>query len=191
VLAIAITILVLDLAVHPPGSPLDQFLQAWPAYLAYVVSFLTIGVTWIGHTAITDRLTHVDTTLMRLNLLFLMAVSFLPFPTRMVAESLHESTGAQRVAAVVYGLTLLWIRLMFMVLDGHARRAHLFEKGAADEDLQDARSKASYVIVAYLVTIGLGMIFPLAAILIYFAIGVVLIIPFHAAAQALRHRSGR
>ena len=43
VFAIAITLLVLDVAVHPPGTPLEQVLHAWPAYVAYVVSFLTIG----------------------------------------------------------------------------------------------------------------------------------------------------
>jgi uncharacterized membrane protein len=44
VFGFAITLLVLDIALHPPGTPLQQVLHAWPAYLAYVVSFLTIGV---------------------------------------------------------------------------------------------------------------------------------------------------
>jgi uncharacterized membrane protein len=56
VLAIAITLLVLDVAIRPPGSPLHQFLRGWPSYLAYLVSFLTIGgslttvspILWIG-----------------------------------------------------------------------------------------------------------------------------------------------
>jgi TMEM175 potassium channel family protein len=43
VFAIAATLLVLDIAVHPPGTPLQQVLRAWPSYLAYLVSFLTIG----------------------------------------------------------------------------------------------------------------------------------------------------
>jgi TMEM175 potassium channel family protein len=47
---------VLDIAVHPPGTPLEQVLHAWPAYLAYLVSFLTIGAGWLAHTALTDRL---------------------------------------------------------------------------------------------------------------------------------------
>ena len=51
VFAIAITLLVLDIAVRPGGSPLDEFFSAWPSYVGYVVSFLTIGVAWIGHTA--------------------------------------------------------------------------------------------------------------------------------------------
>ena len=76
VLAIAITLLVLDIAVHPPGTPLEQVLHAWPAYVAYVVSFLTIGAAWLAHTALTDRLAQSDSIFLRLNLLFLLVVAF-------------------------------------------------------------------------------------------------------------------
>ena len=71
VFAIAITLLVLDLAIPESGPALDRVLDAWPFYLAYVVSFLTIGATWIAHTAITDRLARADLGLLRLNLLLL------------------------------------------------------------------------------------------------------------------------
>lgn len=80
VLAIAITLLVLDLAVRPPGSPTDEFFRAWPSYVAYVVSFLTIGGAWTAHHSLTDRLEGVDSIFLRLNLLFLLAIAFLPFP---------------------------------------------------------------------------------------------------------------
>jgi uncharacterized membrane protein len=64
VFAIAITLLVLDLAIRSSGSPLRRVLDAWPFYLAYVVSFLTIGAAWLAHTGITDRLAKVDLTLL-------------------------------------------------------------------------------------------------------------------------------
>ena len=79
VFAIAITLLVLDVAVHPPGTPLEQVLHAWPAYVAYVVSFLTIGAAWLAHTSLTDRLAQSDSIFLRLNLLVLLVVAFLPF----------------------------------------------------------------------------------------------------------------
>lgn len=85
VFAVAITLLALDLAV--PASTqtqrhlLDAIGEQWPAYLGYVVSFATIGALWLGHNAITDYLERVDITFLRLNLLVLMCVSFLPFPT--------------------------------------------------------------------------------------------------------------
>jgi hypothetical protein len=58
VFALAATLLVLDPAVHPPGTPLQQMLHVWPGYVAYVVGFLTIGGAWLLHTALTERLTR-------------------------------------------------------------------------------------------------------------------------------------
>jgi uncharacterized membrane protein len=95
VFAIAITLLVLDVAVHPPGTPLEQVLHAWPAYVAYVVSFLTIGAAWLAHTALTDRLAQSDSIFLRLNLLVLLVVAFLPFPTRLVADALRLRSNRQ------------------------------------------------------------------------------------------------
>ena len=73
-------------------------LQAWPDYLAYVVSFLTIGAAWLVHTALTGRLARSDPIFLELNLLVLLVVAFLPLPTRLVADALHD-TGAERVAS--------------------------------------------------------------------------------------------
>ncbi len=185
VLAIAITLLVLELAVRPPGTALEQFLHAWPAYLAYAVSFLTIGAGWIAHNALTDRLDRADVLLLRLNLLFLMAVGFLPFPTRLVADSLHEDVAAERVAVVVYGLTLLAIRLTFILMDSYSRRAHLLLPSDDDPDLQDLRRKYIYVVVGYVLTIALGLLVPIAAVILYFALAIVLVVPFRMVAQVL------
>ena len=69
VFGFAITLLVLDIALHPPGTPLQQLLHAWPVYLAYVISFLTIGAAWLAHTTLTDRLARTDPLFLRLNLL--------------------------------------------------------------------------------------------------------------------------
>jgi TMEM175 potassium channel family protein len=87
VFGFAITLLVVDLALHPPGTPLQQVLHAWPEYLAYVTSFLTIGGAWLLHNALTEQLARIDQLFLRLNLLVLLAVVFLPFPTRVVAEA--------------------------------------------------------------------------------------------------------
>ena len=181
VIAIAITLLVLDLAVRPPGSPWEQLRQAWASLLAYVVSFLTIGAAWIAHNALTDLLDRADVLFLRLNLLFLLFVAFLPFPTRLVADGLYEhETGAERVAVVVYGLTLLAIRLSFFVLESYTRREHLLIAGADDADLRDERKKFVYVAIGYIITIVLGILVPLAAVVIYFALTIFLVIPFRA-----------
>ena len=87
VFAIAITLLVLDITV-PAGSEDDLLaavLNQWPSYLAYVVSFATIGVAWLEHNAITDYMDYADAMVVRVNLLLLLLISFLPFPTRLIA----------------------------------------------------------------------------------------------------------
>ena len=111
VFGFAITLLVLDIALHPPGTPLQQVLHAWPSYLAYVTSFLTIGGAWLLHTGLTDQLARTDPIFLRLNLLVLLVVVFLPFPTHLVAEALHQTRG-ERVYVTMYGLALLVIRLL-------------------------------------------------------------------------------
>jgi len=107
VFAIAITLLVLEIGIDP-----DQYddlwsaiLREWPAYLAYVTSFLTVGGVWLAHHRLFMRLRFVDPTLMRLNILLLMIASFLPFPTGLLAEAFDVSREAERAAVVVYGFT--------------------------------------------------------------------------------------
>ena len=111
VFAVAATLLVVDIAIHPPGTPLEQVLHAWPSYFAYVVSSLTIGAAWLAHTELTNRLARTDPLLLRINLLLLLVVAFLPFPTQLVADALHHK-GSERVFVTMYGLNLLAIRML-------------------------------------------------------------------------------
>ncbi len=185
VLAIAITLLVLDVAIRPPGSPTHEFLNGWPTYVAYLVSFLTIGGAWIAHNSLTDRLDRVDSIFLRLNLLFLLAVAFLPFPTRLVAEALERNTDWQRMAVTVYGLTILVVRLTFALLVSYTRREHLRRVRADDPDLQEARKKTGIVLIGYGVAIVVGLLAPPVAIALYFALAVFLVVPFRAAAREL------
>ena len=187
VFAIAITLLVLELAVRPPGSPLEQVLHAWPSYLAYVVSFLTIGAAWLSHNEMTDRLERADQILLRVNLLLLLVVVFLPFPTRLVAESLHNIRG-ERVYVTMYGLTLLAIRVFGFLLDEYARREHLnTPKGDSEE--REGERKLLSVVVGYLIAILVGLVFPGLAVAGYFGIAVYLVVPFREVARLLFSRS--
>ena len=116
VFAIAITLLVLDLNVPETSDDLLQgILDAWPSYLAYGTSFLTIGGIWLAHHALFARLRQVSASLLRANLLLLMAVAFVPYPTRLVAESIHNES-AERTAVVFYGLTLLVVAIIAAVM---------------------------------------------------------------------------
>src|SRR5215831_17370979 len=99
VFAIAITLLVLDLAV--PESAFDDLWHGigheWPGYLGYATSFLTIGAIWLSHHGIFRRLQYANGSVIKINLLLLMVVAFLPFPTRLMAEAIRNSD-AERAA---------------------------------------------------------------------------------------------
>jgi uncharacterized membrane protein len=86
VFAIAITLLVLEIKVPPPGTALGaELLHLWPSYLAYVVSFLVIGAIWLNHHAMFQHIVRVDGMLLLFNILHLMPIAFLPFPTAVLA----------------------------------------------------------------------------------------------------------
>ena len=187
VFSIAATLLVLDIAVRPPGT-LQQVLDAWPAYLAYVVSFLTIGAAWLVHTVLTGRLTRSDPIFLQINLLVLLVVAFLPFPTRLAAGALHD-TGAERVAVTFYGLTLLAIRILGSALDAYARREHLYSPQADGDEVQGPRRKLLPVVIGYVIAILIGLVLPEVAVVLYCAIAVYLIVPFREVARLLPRRS--
>src|SRR5262249_31678877 len=89
-------------------------LHAWPTYFAYVVSFLTIGIMWMNHHTIMAHVVRVDRPLLVLNLLLLMGIVAIPFPTALVAEHLRDEGGT--VATVTYGLVMIVISAGFASL---------------------------------------------------------------------------
>jgi uncharacterized membrane protein len=119
VFAVAITVLVFNLlpiADKTAGTPGTVALTArhlghyWPSYLAYVVSFLTIGIMWLNHHTMLSAVTKVNRPVLVLNLFLLMGVVAIPFPTALVADHLNES-GEGKVAAVTYGLVMIAISI--------------------------------------------------------------------------------
>jgi uncharacterized membrane protein len=167
---------VLDFAIHPPGSPLHQVLHIWPSFVAYLISFLTIGAAWLGHTALTDRLGRTDSVFLRLNLLLLLAVTFLPFPTRLVGEALREPS-SERVFVTIYGCTLLAIRVLGFALDAYADSEHLYAAKADDEEQRERRQLLP-VVLAYAVAILVGLAFPRLAVWLYLGTALYLVVPF-------------
>ena len=65
-----------------------------------------IGAVWIGPAALSDRLARADALLLRINLLLLLFVTFMPFPTKLVAEAIRDRN-SERVFVTLYGITLL------------------------------------------------------------------------------------
>jgi uncharacterized membrane protein len=123
VIAVAITLLVLDIKV--PATPLaphhslaGELASHWPVYAAYVTSFLTIGIIWINHHVMIGRLRETDHTILFLNLLLLLSIGVLPFGTSLMAAFLREHTG-QHLAAAIYSGSFLVMGLFFAVLNAH------------------------------------------------------------------------
>ncbi|MEV4619314.1 TMEM175 family protein [Asanoa sp. NPDC049573] len=120
VLAIAITLLVLDLRVPVrdalEGSLADALGHEWPSYAAYVTSFLLIGIIWVNHHAVFELLGAIDRVALFLNLLLLMTVAAIPFATSLFAEYLTAGGSAARTAALVYSGLFLAMSLAFTLL---------------------------------------------------------------------------
>lgn len=132
VFAIAITLLILtvDLS-HAGGGALgERLLRLWPSYLAYGVSFLTIGIMWANHHDLFRQVGRTDRTLVLLNLMLIMLVAFIPFPTSIVAEFVREPD-ERRAAALLYGITLTTTAVCFLALWLYAsHRGRLLHKEA-------------------------------------------------------------
>ena len=110
IFAVAITLLVLDLrapdpASLPPGGLSVALLNQWPAYVAYVISFVTILIMWVNHHSLFKRIVLCDHWLLLLNGLLLMSITFVAFPTSLVSHFIQEPDG--KVAAAVYSFTFV------------------------------------------------------------------------------------
>ena len=123
VFAIAATLLILtvDGAVGGEGIGLDAELRhAWPAYVGYVVSFVTIGIMWLNHHTVMSLVERVDRRFLLANLGLLMCIAFVPFPTRLMAEHIRGA-GAES-AALAYGFTLTATAVFFNTVWLYASR---------------------------------------------------------------------
>jgi uncharacterized membrane protein len=112
VFAVAITLLVIEIAV-PTGEDLwHQLKEEWPSFAAFFVSFWVIGIIWVNHHGVLDHLKRANRGVLYLNLLLLMTVVFIPFSTALLAE--HLKSGAdEEVAAVVYSAAFTAMGLAF------------------------------------------------------------------------------
>jgi uncharacterized membrane protein len=117
-----------------------------------------------------------NSTFLRLNLALLLVVSFLPFPTRLLAEFLG-SREDEKVAATVFGVTLLAATSLLSGLWRQAVRDDLVHPATDDEEITLLSTRLSPSLVLYLVLIGVGLFLPLVAVLGYLVVAFFLIVP--------------
>jgi uncharacterized membrane protein len=173
VLAVAITLLVLDL--RDPGAVphglTRALLELWPSYVSYAVSFLTIGVIWVNHHDAFTRIRAVDRQLKFINLMLLMTVVLIPFATLLMAHHLRSGHEAH-AATVFYGVVATMMGVAFTGLWAYlARHPDLLEDG---HDAAYARGRTKRTALAgptvYVIATVVGLVNGLAALVLYAAV---------------------
>lgn len=125
VFAIAMTLLVLEIRLpeNADDDLLGALLELWPFYFAYVLSFAIIALNWVTHHRKFRYIPRFDDRLIVINLLLLLVVAFVPFPTSVMAEH-----GDQTPAIVLYAATVASLSLIQLWIWVHAYRHGLMEK---------------------------------------------------------------
>ncbi len=175
VIAVAITLLVLDLRVPEPGGAetLGHLLaEQWPSYVAYVISFLAIGIIWINHHAMLRRVVGVDHSLLVLNLLLLLCIVVLPFSTSLLATYLDAPSGG-RLAAVVYAGSFLVTSSVFVAMQHHLliRRPQLLRDPHTSAETRAILIRAAVAPPAYLLAAAAGLLAPYVTLTVCVAMG--------------------
>jgi TMEM175 potassium channel family protein len=172
VFAIAATLLVLEFTVGDvPGPQLGHaLLELWPSYLAYTTSFITIGIIWINHHYCMATIARCDRTFLFLNLLLLLTVAFMPFPTKLVANYLQKP-GGEQAAVYAYDATFIVMSIIYNTWWHYASRGRRLISDEVPESQVRAISRAFNPGVPMYVFVGLvAIVSPLASVVLTLAI---------------------
>ena len=177
VLAIAITLLVLDLVVParhqtPSGTLGHALAEEWPSYGAYLVSFMVVGIMWVNHHTVFAKVRRVDRPVLFANLALLLCISVLPFPTRLLAEYLTSGPDSH-LAAAVYSGTMLAAALCFTLLWWAVTRdEHLLHDEVDRQSGRAALRRFGAGGIVYLATIGLSFVSAPLTLAVHFVLAV-------------------
>jgi uncharacterized membrane protein len=173
VFAIAATLLILEVGVDTSSkSDLgSRLLDIWPSYLAYATSFLVIGIIWLNHHHCVSLIGRVDRPFLFINLLLLLVVSFIPFPTKLVAEYLDKP--GERSAVFAYAATLLLMAIAYNVWWHYARHdRRLILDRVPDNRLRAVDRAFDPGVAAYAAVLGLAFVSPLASVIVTLVLAV-------------------
>ena len=189
VIAVAITVLALELPVPKPGagrSLAHELLSRWPNFAAFAVSFLTIGIIWINHRAMLERVAVVDHRTLLLNLMLLLTVCLLPFSTALMADYLKASDG-QRIAAGIYAGSFLLMSVVFFAMQVHVLRLrpHLLHQTVTAEIRDRVLRRNAAGLLPYVAATVLAAVSPYATLALTAAVAA-----FYAAPSATADVAG-
>jgi uncharacterized membrane protein len=176
VIAVAITLLVLNLGVPDPASTphlASTLGTKWPEYAAYAISFLTIGIIWVNHHAMIGRLREADHTILLLNLILLLTIGLLPFATDLMATYLRAGSG-EHLAAAIYAGAFLVMGIAFAALNRHILfdKSHLLDGQLPPERRRQILMRSVSGLVPYAVAIAVAPLSPYATLAICGALAV-------------------
>ncbi len=178
VFAIAMTLLILEIKVpvveHSMLHELPRRLfELWPKYISYVISFVMLGVYWIGHHNQFHVIRRSDRTLLWINILFLMVISFLPFSTALLGEYATE-----RIATEIYGINLIVIGLLLYWHWRHATKKHRLVDPELDARvIATATRRILMGPVVFLIAIGISFVNVAASLTIFLLAPLLFILP--------------
>jgi uncharacterized membrane protein len=170
VFAIAITILIFD--IKAPANTqhlLPALLALWPSYLAYVISFLLIGLLWANHHVMFEHIVKTDRLLMFVNTLLLMDVAFIPFISSVLAAAFRNGTG-ESVAIAVYGGTLAVGGLCFNWIWSHAFRAALVDDHVTTVRMRRMTRRILFGPISYALGGIVGYFLPVLGVVVFGAL---------------------
>ncbi|HEY3748668.1 MAG TPA: TMEM175 family protein [Pseudonocardiaceae bacterium] len=172
VLAVAITLLVLDLHVETGGteSLAHQLADKWPSFAAYVVSFFVIGVIWVNHHALFSLLAKVDRPLLFYNLLLLMFVTTIPFTTATLAANLRGDIGDVRVAVLLYGISMEGMSISYRTILHRMVHRNLLLHPVDEETGRKAINRFGLGTLVYPVVVVIGLFSPVVMLVLYAAL---------------------
>jgi uncharacterized membrane protein len=148
-----------------------KLLERWPKFLSYVTSFLVIGVYWVAHHNVFHYVKRSDRILPWLNILSLMCISFIPFPTALIGEY------GTRVAVALYGGTLTVNALAFNLMWWYiSQNYRLLDKDLNPRVVRTVTRDYVAGIFPYLLAFLISFFSPIVSTVLYFVIPVVYIV---------------
>ncbi|MGC5017857.1 TMEM175 family protein [Micromonospora sp. DT47] len=174
IFAVVLTVMAVELLQYGParasGKALpDALAQAWPSYLAYVITFAIVGHIWLAHHNMWRYVVRVDQTMLVFNLLLLLFVAAIPFTADLLSDNLRSGVTEQRLTAVLYVGTLLSEALFFNLSWWWARRRRLLHP---DLDPRLARAVARRFLLRpllYLIAFAFVFVDPILSLFLYLA----------------------
>lgn len=179
VFAVAITLLVLNLQVPQIGASMvsskltSELGLLWPKFLIYALSFVVVGIYWVGHHNTFHYIIRSDRTLLWINLLLMMCIVFIPFPTALIGQYPE-----QQISVVIYASTLVITGLMLQLLWWYATSGYRLVEREIDPQLVQRATRRNVIgPLIYLLAIGISFLSVQASLIFFILVPMYYIFP--------------